>query len=529
MLARMSTVHARFARRLPRRVAALQQLVERARSAKAPEPARRARREAHKLAGTAGTYGRDDVCRAAQQLEHALDDESVVWPSVDAALDELVSTAYLGGDSPSSDIVEEVPRVLLVDDDSGTRDRAAELASRLLARLVWVPTLDQALPLVARGGWDAIIVDASTGSRDDPFIGARALRERAPGQRIPLAVSSADSSLATRVAASHAGADLFLPKPLSLGSLDEAVATLWARARAARPRVLALDDDPDFLDLIAAILSKDAIEMIAITDPDELLPALDEHEPHALLLDYGLPKYSGIELCAALRANRAHKELPILFVTGGAEPAQRLAAFEAGCDDYFLKPIVPVELCARVRARIERTAMMRAAADRDTLTGLPLRRVFVGNLETRISEAIRHNAPLSICVLDLDQFKQVNDVHGHLAGDRVLAQLGAMLSSRFRGEDLRGRWGGEEFVVAFPGEHAATMSAVLQRLLEELSAITFVGDDGSEFSVTFSAGIAELPADGVTVDDLVSAADKRLYRAKREGRARVEYPRYITH
>src|SRR5260370_320371 len=124
-------------------------------------------------------------------------------------------------------------------------------------------------------------------------------------------------------------------------------------------------------------------------------------------------------------------------------------------------------------------------------------------------------------MLDVDRFKRVNDLYGHLVGDHVLLALGRLLNAHFRREDLRGRWGGEEFVIVFPNETARTAATVLSRVLDEFRTLPFRGERGERLFVAFSAGIASFPADGTTVDALIRAADRRLYEAKRGGRGHV--------
>jgi len=143
-------------------------------------------------------------------------------------------------------------------------------------------------------------------------------------------------------------------------------------------------------------------------------------------------------------------------------------------------------------------------------------------VRTRLAEAQRKGTPLALCFLDVDHFKQVNDRYGHLSGDRVLTRLGRLLEARFRREDLRGRWGGEEFVVALLGETAANAKEIVARTAAELAGMTFEGDTGESFQVTFSAGIATTPGDGGTLEELLKTADARLSRAKANGRNRIE-------
>ncbi|OPZ88383.1 MAG: putative diguanylate cyclase AdrA [bacterium ADurb.Bin425] len=121
-------------------------------------------------------------------------------------------------------------------------------------------------------------------------------------------------------------------------------------------------------------------------------------------------------------------------------------------------------------------------------------------------------------MIDVDHFKQINDSHGHLAGDRVLAALGQLLKKRFRVEDIRGRWGGEEFIVAFRHIPRNTARGALQRALEELSKLEFKGDRDESFSISFSSGIVEYPAESKDLSDLLRRSDEKLYRAKEAGR-----------
>ncbi len=237
-----------------------------------------------------------------------------------------------------------------------------------------------------------------------------------------------------------------------------------------------------------------------------------------------MPDVSGFDLCRTVRAIPRWQDLPVVFLTGGHEVKDRVEAFNAGGDDYLTKPVIREELLARVRVRVERQRLLQERRDRDPLTGLLLRRAFLDAVSTRFGEAQRRDTSITLCLLDVDHFKRVNDTHGHLAGDRVLTALGKLLAGRFRSGDLRGRWGGEEFVLAFPGEGADTMVEVLRRVLSEFAALRFATEGAESFGVTFSAGLASHPSDGAHLEAVLRAADRRLYLAKNEGRGRVVGP-----
>ena len=288
--------------------------------------------------------------------------------------------------------------------------------------------------------------------------------------------------------------------------------------------ILVVDDDPAFVDVVAEVLEREGILVRSASDATHLVELLDEVHPDLILLDAMLPHVSGWDAIRIVRTTPEHRDVPILFLTGRTDLASRMAAFDAGADDYLGKPLVPEELLARVRVRLDRRRLLREMTERDPLTRCLSRRALLDALGSRLSEARRHGRVLSLAIIDIDRFKRVNDTYGHLVGDHVLVALGRLLNARFRLEDLRGRWGGEEFIIVFPGETAATAAAVLSRVLDEFRAMPFRSGQDRRFFVTFSAGVAAFPGDGSTVDGLLRAADRRLYEAKSAGRSHVVAP-----
>ena len=140
---------------------------------------------------------------------------------------------------------------------------------------------------------------------------------------------------------------------------------------------------------------------------------------------------------------------------------------------------------------------------------------------SQMALARRRGSTVAVCLIDLDHFKSINDTYGHIAGDRVLSALGRLLSSSFRVEDLRGRWGGEEFVVAFSDETAESAKAILERARKEFVRFFFDGEHGERFQAAFSAGVACYPEAGETIEDVFKVADRRLYAVKEAGRNNI--------
>ena len=170
---------------------------------------------------------------------------------------------------------------------------------------------------------------------------------------------------------------------------------------------------------------------------------------------------------------------------------------------------------ARLHQIVERQALV------DGLTGVANRRQCEDSLTAEIARAGRLGTPLTLVLADLDDFKSINDAHGHAVGDDVLREFAAVLRATVRDSDLAGRWGGEEFLLLLPGTDGEGGAQLADRVRRALSERSFLGRDGSVFTVTCSFGVAQLPTTG-DERELFAAADRALYRAKRRGKNCVE-------
>ena len=536
----LAALKAEYASALPERFGALRAALQRARTeAEGVEGLREALVLAHKLHGTAGSYGFDAVSTVAGKLEallrrheSALKEPGGVagayapWSDAELLLAELERAAGQGAPDAArvtAPVEQDVlGSILVVDDDEALLGAAQKLAAANQVRLVLARSADEALAAARRGWLDGALVHAHLGGRNGGFAVAQQLRGREGLESLPLAFYSDSGALQDRVEAAHAGASLFLPRPFSAAELVSAVERFVAARRPDRARIVVLDDDPDATRVLTNLLVSDGHQVDALSNPYDLLEVLSGLRPDLLLMDVMMPGLGGLDLCKILRSMPEWQELPILLVTAQTDVAFRVAAFQAGADDYLSKPVLREELLARVRGRLEPSRLAQELRDRDALTGLPLRRPFLDTLRGRLAEAQRSGSPVSVALIDLDRFKHINDTYGHLAGDRVLGRFGRLLAARFRKEDARGRWGGEEFVVALYGEGPQSARDILGRSGTEFAKLVFDGEGDVRFRATFSAGIATFPADGRSAEELLRAADARLYKAKRNGRNRIE-------
>jgi diguanylate cyclase (GGDEF)-like protein len=249
-----------------------------------------------------------------------------------------------------------------------------------------------------------------------------------------------------------------------------------------------------------------------------------------IISDWLMPGIEGPELCRLVRAHSGPYTYFVLL-TAFADRSHAMEGMQAGADDYLSKTLdvddlnlrlIAAERVSGLHKRLaEQDARLRALAEVDQLTQLANRHKSTEMLTHLLALARRQHVPFSLVVVDVDHFKQVNDQFGHATGDEVLRQLGATLRRSFRDEDVVARWGGEEFIIGMYGMGTGDSVTRLYRVLDSVRQEALVAPGGSEFGVTFSAGVAEFPRNGLDLQSLYRSADEALYAAKDAGRARV--------
>ena len=285
-------------------------------------------------------------------------------------------------------------------------------------------------------------------------------------------------------------------------------------------RILVIDDDPVSSALMENCLRAAGFASTRCSDPMLAFAAIVRELPDLVLLDVVMPGVDGFEICRQLRAHPALTLTPVIFVTRKADVDERVRGLEVGGNDYITKPFEPQELVARVRSHLQRLAALRNMAVRDGLTRLFNHNYYKARVEQEIERARRYRVGLSVGILDVDHFKQVNDTHGHPAGDAVLMHLANLVAASVRSTDVVARYGGEEFGLLLVHAGLSEARVIAERMRERIAAHVFVGPGEPQLHVTVSIGLAELaPGDGLK--SLLKRADQALYEAKEAGRNRV--------
>lgn len=327
--------------------------------------------------------------------------------------------------------------------------------------------------------------------------------------------------------------------------------------------ILIAEDDPINLMLVRGILEPLGHQLTTARDGGEAQNLMAQVTFDLFLFDIMMPVATGLELCHQCRHDPRHRDVPILLLTALASKDDLIRGFKAGATDYVAKPFHPTELLYRVKAHLkmrtlqlmmddavnraslqmleldrkqqeleskerelsEMNDLLSAAnktllemASRDPLTGLLNRRKGWDFLNYEEERSERTKRPICLALLDLDKFKSVNDNLGHETGDVVLKAAAGILQATVRASDIVIRWGGEEFLIAFPETDLQGGLQAAEKIRAAFEAHPWPLPDGR--TMTVSIGVTEkLP--GQSWDHAIDHADRGLYSAKESGRNRI--------
>lgn len=306
-------------------------------------------------------------------------------------------------------------------------------------------------------------------------------------------------------------------------------------------RILVVDKDESIARDLKNILMGCGHNVITATDGSIVLTRVLDFNPQIVISDWEMPGMDGLTFCKSLRSIRAGRGIYFLVMASLENEDRLVEAFEAGVDDYVVKPLNLKVLMARLRAgqrvirlqeelTLEREEVKKVATElavtnlrlqhlalTDTLTLLPNRRYGMERLEQEWAASNRNGRPLSCMIIDLDNFKQINDSYGHDAGDLTLQQVAAILKGFSRTQDLISRMGGEEFLVICPDTDMSSAAQYAERIRKSFEDASF-GSGKGKCKMTVSIGVAERDQVMESFTQLLKMADRALYHAKENGR-----------
>jgi diguanylate cyclase (GGDEF)-like protein len=306
-----------------------------------------------------------------------------------------------------------------------------------------------------------------------------------------------------------------------------------------RHSVLIVDDSGFNIKVLEKEL-EEYYTVFSATDPMEAMRIAFMEKPSLILLDVMMPKMSGYELCKVLKNSTKTSNIPVVFLTSKGGVEDKVTGLQMGADDYITKPYEISELLARISVHIrlketqdqlkqlleEKNRLIEQLENlslHDGLTGIYNRRYLEEYLERSVEECKRYGIALSVIMMDIDHFKEVNDTYGHQLGDEVLKKFAERLKENIRRVDMLARYGGEEFTVIMKNTDIKGAVVLAEKLRKAVYQRPFeVG--GHSITLMMSLGVAEMqPGETMDAAQLLREADILLYRAKDAGRNRVEY------
>lgn len=287
-------------------------------------------------------------------------------------------------------------------------------------------------------------------------------------------------------------------------------------------KVLIIDDDGDSLDLAGKLLERDGHEVLTSPDGSAGIRKAASENPDLILLDVEMQGKNGYRICRQLKADTGLRNIPVIFLSSSNDPLEKVKGLDLGAVDYVTKPFDRFELPARVRAALRTKRLQDLLLEHseiDSLTEIYNRRVLMDRLDQEWGRTRRYSTVMSFIMADIDDFKSVNDIHGHPKGDEVLERVAGVLKNSSRNGDIVGRYGGDEFAVLMINADLKSAALAGERYRRSIEELGFSSRKGA-FRVTVSFGVADSRGKK-TSRQLVAAADEALYQAKDSGRNRV--------
>lgn len=448
-------------------------------------------------------------------------------------------------------------RILIVDDHPLN---VKLLAAKLAHDYYIVSTAEdgmQALEQIEKSKPDIVLLDIMM-PKMDGFETCKKIKSNAATAHIPVVMVTALSDVADRVKGLQCGADDFLTKPINDTALMARVRSLlrlkmimdeWRLREATsnqfmnRPageeanlaglaggKILLLTDDNSEREIIVKTLSTMSADVTFAGSVAEAATLAHDGKFDLVFASLGLKNEDGLQICPQLRTHEATRQLPILMI-GSDEDMTRIAkGLDLGANDYLVKPLDTNELIARTRTQLKHKRHYEGLRKNyenslalslvDPLTGAFNRRYMEAHMPKMMARSVSALKPLSVLMIDIDHFKNVNDNFGHAAGDEVLKEVVNSISTALRPSDLVVRMGGEEFAVIMPETDLPAALTIGERLRQRIEGMRIhVQGPNEPLKVTISVGGACVKeAQEPNVDMLLKRADTALYKAKETGR-----------
>ena len=280
-----------------------------------------------------------------------------------------------------------------------------------------------------------------------------------------------------------------------------------------KAHILVVDDNPGDIDVLLELLQE--YDVRTATDGTTALESVAIEKPDLILLDIIMPNMDGFEVCRRFKSNEETQNIPILFLSCRNDVDNIVKGFRLGGVDYVTKPYLPQEVIARIQTHLqlrETISALNKLVYIDHLSGIGNRRSFFTQAPKLFEDATKNNVPLHLFMIDMDNFKQINDTYGHSIGDKVIQGLTACVQKSILKIDIFARLGGDEFVLILTEMSAQQARQQLEQLILNVQEASLATDSSAK--VTISIGMVSKNEQDKNIEDLLIRADASLYKSK---------------
>lgn len=451
-------------------------------------------------------------------------------------------------------------RILVVDDEPTSLKLLAGILQGDEYEVLEAPDGKGAIIEIYRSFPDVILLDVLMPGLDGIEV-TRELKGDPRTKNIPIILVTSLEGIENKLAGLEAGAEEYLTKPVkpvevlarvksmlqlkqyrdqlsirkqSEGAMVEAAPDEKTGPSSGQelPVVLLVEDNDIDARIIRSHLKDMPLELEIAKTGSEAISRIRSDKIDLILLDILLPDMTGFEICQRLKEMDKNFDAPIIIITCLHDLESRITGLELGVDDFLVKPINRQELAVRIRALLEKKQQLNKlrthyetalnSAIYDWLSGVYNHGYFKRFLDLEIKRSLRQSYPVSLIMIDIDDFKGYNDSLGHAEGDKILKELAQVLKNATREVDLVSRYGGDEFAVILPYADKQGGAKVARRIEQAIRAHDFLPGRSEQLKrLTCSIGVAAFPSDASTGEELIQNADAMLYTAKQRGKNQV--------